>query len=45
MNNLMKHLFSISSAIIMYVFTKKNLNYNYLYSINDKYILDCMRSE
>jgi hypothetical protein len=45
MNNLIKNLFSISSAIIISVFVKNILNYNYLYNINDTYILDCMRSE
>jgi hypothetical protein len=45
MNNFIKNLFGISSAIIISVFVNKILNYNCLYNINDKYILDCMRNE
>jgi hypothetical protein len=45
MNYLMINLVGVSSVIIISVFFKKILNYNYLYYINDKYILDCMRSE
>ena len=45
MNNLIKNLFSISSAIIISVFVKNIINnYNIVY-LNDKYILDCMRTE
>jgi hypothetical protein len=46
MNNLMRNIsISISSAIIISVFANKILNYNYLCSVSDKYIFDCMRNE
>jgi hypothetical protein len=41
----MNSIITISSVIIVSVFVNKMLNYNYNYNINDKYILDCMRSE
>ena len=44
MNNLMINLVSISSALVISVFVKKIYNY-YNIDLNDKYIIDSMRSE
>ena len=44
MSNLIVNIVGVSSAIIISVFVKSILIYNY-YDINDKYILDSMRSE
>ncbi len=35
----------ISSVIVISILVKKSLNYNYNFNLNDKYIIDCMRSE
>ena len=41
----MVNIVGVSSAIIISVFVRNFFNYNYSLCLNDKYILDSMRSE